>query len=91
MRVERARKSLRDKGFQEKPGNHYRFHYYHDGRKTHVHTMFSHGRQISEYDLNCMRGQLRLLDMKQLDRLLSCDMRQDEYHEYLHSQGVLPR
>lgn len=91
MRVERARRSLVAKGFVEERRHHYRFFYWHDGRKTRIHAKFSLGRQISEYQLRRMCRQLRLPKLEQLVRLLSCDTDGEEYHEHLHSQGVLPR
>lgn len=90
MRVERARTSLNAKGFEEKrKRNHYCFFFWHGGKKTAIHTKFSHGQQISLYELRKMRGQLKLPDLEQLDRLLSCDMEADEYLAHLTNTGAL--
>jgi hypothetical protein len=89
MRVNRARASLSVKGFVEEKRDHCCFFFLHEGRKTRIRTKLSLGRQISEYQLKRMRGQLRFPDVEQLVRLLSCDMDGDEYRDHLRRQGVL--
>ena len=90
MRVERARTSLNAKGFQERKGrDHFCFFFWHGGQKTAIHTKFSHGREISLYQLQKMGKQLKLSDSQQLDRLLSCDMKADEYLAHLINTGVI--
>lgn len=92
MRVKRAQASLKAKGFEEKrKRNHYCFFFWHDRKKTAIHTKFSHGQQISLYELRRMCGQLKLPDLEQLDRLLSCDMKADEYLTHLTNTGALSR
>lgn len=90
MRVERARASLNAKGFQERKGrDHYCFFFWHGDKKTAIHTKFSHGQQISPYQLRQIGKQLKLPDLQQLYRLLSCDMEGDEYLAHLINTGAL--
>jgi predicted RNA binding protein YcfA (HicA-like mRNA interferase family) len=82
--VNKACNSLRKKGFREKTGgDHYRFFYWHNDKKTSVHTKFSHQRHIPFGILNLIRKQLRLAENGQLERLLSCDMGAEEYRDHL--------
>ena len=88
MRVERARTSLKSKGFVEKTkGDHYRFFFYYNGKKTSIHTKFSHGRQIPPYILNKVRHQICLTKRGQLEGFLSCDMLEEEYQCILRQLG----
>ena len=90
MRVERARNSLKSKGFNERTKrDHYCFFFYYEGKKTSIHTKFSHGRRIFPGILDKMRRQLYLKESGQLEDLLSCDMDGTEYQDVLRRLGKI--
>ncbi len=88
--VEKARTSLTTKGFTEKKrGDHYRFFFWHKGKKTRIHTKCSRGRHIHLKDLKSIRKQVRLPDLDALERLLNCNMKEDEYADILRKQKLI--
>jgi len=62
-------------------------HFYVSGKKTAIHTYFSHG--IPEYDDHLLGSVARQLKLRRddLDALIDCPMSEDEYRDYLIAGG----
>ena len=68
--ADKARNALLKKGFRQKNRDHSCFFYWHNNKKTRVHTKFSHQRRIPPGILNKIRRQIHLTERGQLERLL---------------------
>jgi hypothetical protein len=82
--------TLSTKGFRRDNDHHRMYWLYVNGKKTSVRTYFSHG--LKEYDRNllgCIQKQLRLATFDELNRLLDCPMRYEDYLGLLASRGHL--
>jgi predicted RNA binding protein YcfA (HicA-like mRNA interferase family) len=83
-------KSLTNKGFQAREGDHSYFNYYSKaGKKTAVFTKTSHGaREIDDHLLGRMSKQCKL-SRADFDRLIDCPLDRDSYEAKLIAQGAV--
>jgi hypothetical protein len=81
-------KSLADKGFRSRDGDHnYFFYWSKAGKKTAVFTKTSHGgREIDESLLGKMARQCKL-SRADFDRLIDCPLSREAYEDKLVSAG----
>jgi len=80
---------LLKKGFQVTNSRHKKYHLYHNGKKTPVHTEISHGAsEIPDNLLGAMARQLRL-KRTQLEDLVECPMSEEAFKTHLSGEGVI--
>ncbi len=83
-RVADLRQALLRKGFTKKnKGDHYRFFFFHEGKKTRVHTKISRGRNIKAKDIHQIRKQLHLTGKGQLEDFVECHLTECAYRAHL--------
>jgi hypothetical protein len=83
-------RSLTNKGFRHKEGDHSYFHYYSTvGKKTAVFTKTSHGaREIDDHLLGRMAKQCKL-SRADFDQLIDCPLDQNSYETKLVALGAV--
>jgi gluconate kinase len=85
--------SLLKKGFRKEQCPHHDiYHYYVDGKFTHIHTFISRGSKYKDYSdslLAKMRKQLKLDNKSDLLDLIDCPMLEEQYREVLRDKGFL--
>jgi hypothetical protein len=84
--VAKAKRALRDKGFQKRDGVHERYRFFNErGERTGGYTFFSVGgrksAEIGPSMMKRMQRQLRLASVKEVADLLNCPMTHAEYAE----------
>jgi predicted RNA binding protein YcfA (HicA-like mRNA interferase family) len=80
--------SLTSKGFREAAGDHQRFIYYFEGRKTEIRTMVSRGsREIGDGLIHAMARQTKL-SKEEFVELVSCTLGSIGYAEKLRAVGL---
>ena len=80
--------NLTRKGFRQTEGDHSRFVFYFEGRKTEIRTMVSHNsRDIGDELIHRMAKQVRL-SKNEFVELASCTMGEEAYTARLRAVGV---
>ncbi len=80
--------ALTNKGFRRAVGDHMRFVFYHDDRKTEIRTMVSHNsREIGDELIHQMARQTRLTKGDFVE-LVSCTLSEADYITRLRAAGV---
>jgi hypothetical protein len=86
-------RNLGGKGFVSKRSGHHIYLYlYHNGKKTHLYTYVSHGKeaeQVGNDNQHAMKRQLGLDTMRQVRDLVNCPMTQPQYVQTLVQAGRL--
>ena len=88
-----VRRNLKTKGFVEEQGDHKFLYLYYKGKRTHIYTKCSHGKDREDVGnslVSAMKSQLNLQNRKQVEDLVKCPMSLDTYLELLVEAGVLP-
>src|SRR5882762_8577106 len=83
------KRTLLAKGFAEGKTKHHDMYWFiANGKKTTIHTNFSHG--AKRYDrqlLSCVKRDIRLDDWDEFDRFMDCPMREPEYLQLMIARG----
>jgi len=87
-------KTLLKKGFYINPKqkHHESYYLYIDGKKSHIHTFFSHS--ISDYNPTLMgkiKNQLKFIDSKTADLFFDCPFSYENYVKMLQDQGEVSK
>ncbi len=89
FRSEEIAQALLTKGFREEQGRHRKFIFYHQGKRTNIRTMLSHGsKDIGRDLLSAIKRQLQFDTLEQLQDFINCPMEYDDYVSHLQSKGV---
>lgn len=86
------KKTLLKKGFEINPKQQHHESYYLmiDGKKSHIHTYFSHG--LSDYGsslMGKMKKQLKFLESNLAEKFFDCPMSKEEYFAMLRENEEL--
>jgi hypothetical protein len=89
MSTRPTRQILTKKGFVEDTKHHYNFWLYINGKKSFIHTMFSHGaKECGDSLLGEMAKQLHL-SRKEFDDLIDCALGEESYLRIVKDRGAL--
>lgn len=87
-------RNLPRKGFViDKSRDHIYFHFYRNGKKTHLYTKVSHGARretLGDPLVRAMKSQLGLGSAKEVRELVECTMDEAAYKAALAASGALP-
>lgn len=92
VKRKKIKKSLLQKGFKESEGgNHTKYFFYYNGKKTSVFTFLSRGSGYKNYGkelLGQMSKQLKLTN-SQFDELIKCPLKEKDYIQILKQRNIL--
>ena len=89
IKTNKIKKALKKKGFQEHVGDHWRYVYCVDGKKTRIRTMLSHGKdEYGNHLLAAVARQMHLSNV-QLADFIKCPLTEDAYRELLVQAGEI--
>lgn len=90
IKTREIRANLLSKGFQIEESHHEFLWFYFNGKRTHIKTRLSHGKD--EYGpklISLMKKQVKLNSKKEVEDLLKCPMSEEKYIEILMENGEL--
>ena len=89
LKVKVVSTNLKKKGFRTEQGDHERFIFYYEGKKTAIRTKISHGeKEIGIHLVKKMANQLHL-EKEEFVKFALCDISEKEYIAILHEKMIL--
>lgn len=91
IKIQKIESALNRKGFRKEPGGkkHIFYRFYYKGKKTTVHTHYSHGEtEIGDHLISSMAKQIELTKSQFYD-YVKCDICENEYIGILSQKGIL--
>lgn len=85
-----AEANLLSKGFKKEQSKHTLYHFFHDGVKTGVHTLLSHGeKEIDEFVIGMIKRELKIKTQSQVKKFLKCELDQNWYISFLKGEKII--